>query len=159
MIMMTQSNHQLWLEYIAAVRTQNSLLQKEVFNKIVTNKTKLLIENNETDKIEYFIVSTLKPALSKLDVEFVEVNNTFKLRFMSKQNNEMILTFVFSCISDKCIFDHVENEMLDGDINEVNDADVKYLGNIFSNAINDDTTLPFIQHEDIIVDYLTPSLN
>jgi len=147
----TQANRKLWLEYIKAVRTQDKVFERQIFHDLMQNKSREVLDNNEIKKLEHFIISTVKPALRLVDIDFEKKEqNKFKLKFISHRNDEIIISLLFDVQNNVVVYISAETELLDGDVNQLNQSNIIEYGNIIAKSLNNKTTVDIINIEQYI---------
>lgn len=145
--MLTQANRKLWLEYIKAVRTQDTVFEQQVFRDLIKNKSQELQNTNFIDRLEHFIISTVKPSLRMVDMDFEKQQQEFKLKFMSRRNDEIIFSFLFHIQGTKVVFVKAESEMLDGDINSINQPNITHIGQTIASALSKQQNMEILNIE------------
>ena len=73
--------------------------------------------------------------------------NKFKLKFISSRNDEIIISFLFQLQNDVVKYVSAETELLDGDINELNQYNIKQYGDIIAQSLTNKDTLDIVNIE------------
>lgn len=152
--MLTTVTRKLWLDYIKAVRTQDQVFEQQVFHDLMKNKSIELQSKNVIDEIEHFIISTVKPSLRMVDMDFEKQQKEFKLKFMSRRNDEIIFSFLFRLQNSNVVFIQAESELLDGDVNTINQSNVTKIGQIIASSITNQNNADILNIEQTLDDEL-----
>lgn len=154
---MNNKTQQLWLNYIKATRLQNVSEQKTIMTELFQTRKQQLILESDMNEIQYFVISRIKPTLDQVDLTFTNEDDKFIIAFLSADNNDTKLSFVFQMTTDGCSFINAYEELADGSVNDVVDEDVTQLGHNLCDAITNQNPSIFSSNEEVLYNYLTKS--
>lgn len=154
---MNKKTQQLWLNYIKATRLQNVTEQKSIMADLLILRTQQILTESDINEIQYFVISALKPTLDQIDLTFTMEDNSFTISFLSADNNDTKLSFVFQHTQEGCSFMNVYKEDIDGGIVSVDDVEITQLGQNLCDAITNQNPSLFSSNEEILYNYLTNS--